>query len=374
MKDLELIRQQEMRNAFRSFNPSLVDNFKAFGFPKYQYGYRHIMRPQSCQDIIDKLNLKSKYPNSHNLDIVDVFSGYGLLSSMINYELKPRKHVIIEDTKENVHIWEERIKYLKDKTGNKENFELFPHNGYNWSTFEKLINEDKVIQPQVKPRDEIHDELLLLGNLTPQKFGESLLAQWIMCSVYQNWLQKYGRIRMICLVPEATAQKFLSGARFPKRNKSAIKRELFTDSKLVGIVESNNDHAIPDGNDFDPNLLVKDQPYLIPSRSILPVGALLAVIEIDPKNIPPMDFDMMEYILQILMYKSTGKLSEALAQLAPGAEIDLAPKIPQEILNKCPRDLLAEEILIIFNAFDKWAFKPSLTDTIGIVQEDTRTF
>jgi len=364
-----------MRKIYRSLNPSLIENFQKVGFPKYQYGYRHIVRPQPCQDIIDKLDLKKKYPNSHNnLDIIDVFSGYGLFSSMINYELKPRKHIIIEDSKENVNIWEERIKYLKEKTGNTENFELYPHNGYNWTTFESLIKKDKIIEPLIKPRDKIHDELLIIGNLTPQKFGESLLAQWIMCSVYHNWLQRYGRIKMVCFVPDTTAQKFLSGPRFPKRNKSAIKRELFTDSKLIGLVESSGDHTIPDGIDFDPNLIIRDQPCLIPSRSILPAGALLAVVEIDPKNLPEMDFDMMEYILQILMYKSTGKLSEALAQLAPGADIDLAPKLSKEILNKCPRDLLAEEILEVFNVFDKWAFKPTLTDTIGIVQEDTRIF
>lgn len=364
-----------MRKVYRSLNPALAENFLKFGFPKYQYGYRHIVRPQPCQEIIDKLNLKKQYPNSNqSLDIIDVFSGYGLFSTMINYELKPRKHIIIEDTKENVQIWEERIRHLKEKTGNAEHFELYPHNGYNWSTFESLIKKDKLIEPKMKPRDKLHDELLIIGNLTPLKFGESLLAQWIMCSVYQNWLQKYGRIKMVCFVPDTTAQKFLSGPRFPKRNKSAIKRELFTDSKLIGLVEASGDHTIPDGNDFDPNLLVKNQPYVIPSRSILPIGALLAVMEIDPKNLPQMDFDMMEYILQILMYKSTGKLSEALAQLAPGADVDLAPKLSQTILNKCPRDLLAEEILEVFKVFDNWAFKPSLTDTIGIVQEDTRTF
>lgn len=360
-------------NKFKSFNPSIAEHFKKIGLPKYQYGHKHIIRPQTCQDILNKLNLQQAYPNSSsNLTIVDVFSGYGLFSTMINYELKPKKHVIIEETKENVNLWEDRIKTLEEITGNKENFVLYPKNGYKWETFDHLI-KDKVIEPTFVTREKVHDELLIVANLTPLKFGESLLAQWIMCSVYQNWLQKYGRVRMLCFTPDATAQKFLSGAHFPKRNKSAIKRELFTDTKLIAITESNETYA-PEGSEYDPNILVKDQPVIIPSKSILPLGGQAALIEILPKQLPMIDFDMLEYIIQILMYRSTGKISEALSQLAPGAESDLASKIPKNILQKSPRDMSPEDIYLVFDVFDKWPFKPSFTDTIGIIQEDTRTF
>ena len=354
----------------RSFNPNLVEVFKELGLPKYQYGYKHIIRPQTCQNLIDKLDLKHHYWNSAKLDIVDVFSGYGMFSTMLNYELKPSTHVIIEDNHDNVEIWKRRIKHLESINGNKENFILYPQNGYNWSTYQDLIDRDKVIEPREKDRSNIHDELLIVGNLTTQKFGESLLAQWIMCSVYQNWLQKYGRVRIVCFVPDTTAQKFMSGCHFPKRNKSAIKREAFSDTKLVGVVES-GDQNYPDGHDYDPNLLVNDQPVLVPSRSILPPSSLLAVLEIKPKVLPDMDFDMFEYLLQILMYKATGKVYNALNQLAPGAEADLAPKIPKHILNSCPRDLTIDEFLLVFKVFDMWPFKPPITDTIALVQEET---
>lgn len=355
-------------------NPALVDYFKKIGFPKYQYGYRHIARPLVCQDILKKLDLKPEYPDLKKLDIIDIFSGFGLFSTMINYQLKPRNHIIVEEGKENVKIWKERIKYLEEKTGNSENFKLYPKNGYNWGTYESMINDDKLISPNHLLRDKPSDELLIIGNLTPLKFGESLLAQWIMCSAYRNWLQKYGRVRMVCFVPDVTAQKFLSGIHFHKRNKSAIKRELFTDSRLIAIVESLNSQFEPDGYEYDPNLLVKDQPVVIPSRAILPPNTLLAVIEIIPKDIPLLDFDLFEYILQILMYRSTGKLSEALLQFSPGALTDLGPKIPSALLNKSPRNISKEEFLFLFDVIDKWAFKPSLVDTLGIIQEETKNF
>ncbi|CUM63619.1 uncharacterized protein PRCAT00001201001 [Priceomyces carsonii] len=352
--------------------PALAEHFKKMGIPKFQYGHKHVIRPAICHEILKKLELKSKYSNSKRLDIIDVFPGYGLFSSILNQELKPNKHIIVEDSKENVEIWKDRIEYLQKETGNEENFILFPKNGFKWETFDEILQK-KIIEPKYESREKVHDELLIVGNLTTQKFGESLLAQWIMCSVYQNWLQKYGRVRMICFIPDVTAQKFWSGAHFNKRNKSAIKRELFTDSHLIAVSEV-SDNLVPNGNDYDPNLIMKDQPYLIPLKSILPVGASLAVVEIVPTNRPDLDFDMLEYILQILMYRSTGKLSDALSQLAPGADIDLIPKIPKEILNKCPRDLLTEEFLLVYDVFNNWAFKPSFTDTIGIFQEDTRTF
>lgn len=356
----------------RSFNPALKSLMKEL--PRYQYGAKHIINPKLCQDVIDKLDLNKKYPNAQNLDIVDVFTGFGMLSTMINFELKPRNHIIIEDGKANLHVWQNRIDALKKLTNNRENFILYPHNGFNWITYDHLINRDRIITPKSLDRTKINDELLIVGNLTSSSFGESLLAQWIMCSVYRNWLQKYGRVRMICIIPEDTAQKFLSGRGFPKRNRSAIKREMFTDTKLISLVANAESGAAPEAHKYDPNVLFNDQPSKILPKSVLPSGALLSVIEIIPKNLELFDVDMLEYILQILMYKSTGRVSESLAQIAPGAEDELAPKLPQELLHKCPRDLTTEEFMSIFNIIDNWAFKPSVSDRIDIMLESSRSF
>lgn len=359
--------------SLRSLNPALLEHFKSSEIPRFTYGFKSVVRALACQSILDKLNLKEKYADlNKHLTIVDIFSGHGLFSSMINYELKPFKHIIIEHMKGYADIWKSRIQELEKKTGNTENFILYPSDGYNWKSYDDLIKRDKVIEPSFKDRNNVHDELLIVGNLSSGKFGESLLAQWIMCSVYQNWLQKYGRVRMVCIVPENTAQKFLAGAYHPKRNKSAIKRELFTDTKLIAISESSIPQIAPDGNDYDPNTLIKDQPIVLSRNTLLPAGGPLAVIEIVPKADTGMNIDTVEYILQIFMYKATGKVRDALAQLAPGAETDLGPLLPETLLEKSPRELQTEEFKHIFEVFDKWPFKPPFYDTIDILQEETR--
>lgn len=359
-------------NVIRSFNPSLAPFMKQL--PRFLYGSKLIVRSRECQEVIDRLDLRKKYPDSQNLDIIDVFTGYGLLSSMINYELKPRKHVVIEAGKANIEEWTKRINHLKETTNNKENFILYPHDGFNWATYNRLIDQDKIVTPRTVDRSKIHDELLIIGNLTSSSFGESLLAQWIMCSVYRNWLQKYGRVRMICVIPEGTAHKFLSGRGFPKRNRSAIKRQMFTDTKLIAITQILEVSSSPEGFKYDPNTLFNDQPYCISSKAILPPGTTLSVIEIEPKDLGLFDVDLLEYVLQILMYKATGRVIDSLAQIAPGAEVELAPKLSPELLEKCPRDLTTDEFMSIFEVVDNWAFKPSIADRIDIVQEDTRTF
>lgn len=359
-------------NQVRSLNPALTKFIKLL--PKLQHGNKHIVNKRACQDIIDRLSLHEKYPRPESLDIVDVFTGFGLFSTMINYELKPRNHVIIENGKANITEWTNRINHLKLETGNRENFVLYPHNGFNWSTYHNLIERDKLITPQPVDRTKVNDELLIIGNLTSSSFGESLLAQWIMCSVYRNWLQKYGRVRMLCMIPDETAAKFLSGKCYHKRNKSAIKRELFTDTKLVAVALEGDSPSGPDGCRFDPNCLFQDQPYRITNKSILPLGASLSVIEIVPKDLEVFDVDLLEYLLQTLMYRATSVVGDSLAHISPGADDALSPLIPKDILQKSPRDLTTDDIMLMFKHLNQWPFKPTAADMFDIMQDDSRVF
>ena len=66
--------------------------------------------------ILDKLDLKSKYDGS-KLDIVDVNPGYGLFSTMLNYELKPRNHILIENKERCVTSLSSIINKLVEETG-----------------------------------------------------------------------------------------------------------------------------------------------------------------------------------------------------------------------------------------------------------------
>lgn len=359
----------------RSLNPRLVPHFDAIPRSSHQYGFKNIVSAAACQQIIDRLNLKQKYPNSQGkLNVVDIFSGYGLLSSMINYELKPKSHIIIDGTKENQKIWTNRMSYLEKTTDNAENFKYYNLDGHAWETYDQIFKKDKAIELEPQPRDHVCDELLIVGNISSGKFGESLFAQWIMCCAYQNWLQRYGRVRMILLVRESTTMKFLAGPNFPKRNRAALKRDMFTDVKLIAVSDTQVDSIGTAGEGFDPNLLIREQPLILTGSSVLPVGGDLSVVEVIPKHIPALDVNAVEYLTQVFMYKASNTVKESFNILAPGAEEDLGSQLPLEILNKTARQLSREDLLAIYEVYNNWAFKPSYEDTINFFAEETRNF
>lgn len=360
----------------RSFNPVLSANFKSIPRSSHQYGFKNIIKEQACQLVLDHLKLPQKYPSSKgNLDIIDVFSGYGMLSTMINYELQPRNHIIIDDTKDNKQVWEKRISFLEKNTGNKEKFQYFHMDGHAWETYDTLINKSKVLTPSIQPKTQIHDELLIVANLTSNKMGESLFAQWIQCCACGNWLQKYGRVRMLLLLREATTMKFLAGPGFSKRNRTALKRDVYTDSKLIAISDAQLESGGVPGDVFDPNLLVKDQPIILPTTSVSPHGGDLSIVEVLPRgDLAGLDINAMDYLAQILMYRSLNAVEEGLAAIAPGAAEDLGPKLPKEILLKLSRQLTREDAIKIHDAYNNWAFKPSYEETMNFFADETRLF
>lgn len=355
----------------RSFNPIFTAHFKQVLPPRLLYGFKNIVSPDACQPIIDKLDLKSKYPNaSQSLDIIDVNPGCGLLSTMINHELEPKNHLIIENSPGNIEDWKQRIEISKNDNEGKENFILSTKSGFHWETYTTLIEKEKVISPNFKSRDNISDELLIIGNLTHTSFGESLLAQWIMCSAYKNWLQKYGRVKMICSVFDNTAMKFISGPKFAKRNRSSVKREIMTDTKLIAITDAlshNAEKDQPAGFGYDPNKIFEDQPCIINGRSISPAKQVLTVIEIDPKNVPDFDVGLLDYVLESIFSKKSSSVAANFHLIGPGAERDLLPLVPEELRSKIVKDLTGDEALAILDIVDKWPFKPLEVERMGVL-------
>lgn len=359
-----------MSLAPRSFNPALQKVFKGI-LPRFQYGFKHLAHPLSIQKVIDKLDLKSKYPNGSKLDIIDINSSYGLFSAMVNYELKPRKHVIIEAGLENKKLWEDRIELLEETTQNAENFVLYPHSGYEWSTYQDLITRDKIVSPTIQSRDKIHDELLIIANSSVPSYGESLFAQWIMCCLYRNWLQKYGKVRMVCCIPDLTAMKFFLLQGFSKRNKSAVKLDLFTKSKLIAIT-SNVDPRAPDGEGYDPRRILQDDPVLVPCEHTIPQNKACAIVEIVPTDYGLKKVDYIDHVIKSLYFHGAHKVAGSLQYLGPAAYEDLSPVLSPEILEKTSRQLTFEEWDSIITAFLNWPFKPTAEEVLDIVKGDAR--
>ncbi|KAF3991059.1 hypothetical protein FT663_01819 [Candidozyma haemuli var. vulneris] len=355
--------------SFRSFNPALKKHFAELPRPKFNYGYQHFVTPQACQQIIDKLRLKEKYPNSKgNLDVIDIHSGRGMLSTMINYELKPRKHLVIEHRPDFARAWQERMKLLESETKNAENFIFAPLDGYSWATYDELVGENKALSPSFQPRSKVHDELLIVGNVASTN-GESLFAQWLMCIAYKNWLHKYGRVRTILTSSDYTLKKFLAGPSYKKRNKTAAKRAMFSETSLVAMTEGAQGTCTSEG--YDPRLVIENQPALLPRNSTLPQGSTIGVAEFVPREITDdYNVDEIDYMTQSMSFRPNDPVSDSIKQLAPGAAIDLPPLLPDEILKKTFKELTAEDLWTMYNVYKTWAFKPTYEEMIHVHLEE----
>ncbi|CAH6718484.1 mitochondrial transcription factor 1 [[Candida] jaroonii] len=353
--------------SLRSLNPIL----KGFRPTPVSLGLtKNFLEPQYPQLLLDKLDLKSKYPEaSKSLEVVDIYSGNGYFSSMLNYDLKPKNHVMLETSMAALKSFHQ-LREVLNKDPYKSTDLTFDHhylNGFKWEIYTDIVNNG-IISPKTKPRNRIHDELLIFANLASCPGGEALFAQWMMCSAHQNWLQKYGRVRMIFIIPEVSARKFLSKPYSRFRNRTAIKLELFTDTKLIAINESNGTTHQPDGCDYDVNVLLKDQPIILPSYSLYPANRF-AVVEVIPKENIDIDIPTLEYVTQILLFRKATPLRESLAYLGPGAEEFLIPRLGH-LLHKTVRELTSDEVKEVIEQFDLWPFKPSLEEMITINREE----
>ncbi|KAI5953985.1 MTF1 [Candida margitis] len=343
----------------RSYNPSLKKFFDKL--PRFTYGKSQLKNPAACQQVLDKLNLKGQY-NSSNLDIIDATPGFGLFSAMLNHELKPKNHILLDRNDETVRSWHKKIQTLQNSTGNQENFKIIDRDPFSWETYSNLYKKGILPPTKFQSFDKIHDELLIVANWTGTK-DESTIAQWIGCCSYRNWLMKYGKVRMVLFVPSSTAMKFLSEPGFKKRNRTALKRDLYTDSRLIAIGEESE--IIGEG--YDPRVLVRDQPVVIDKSSFIRNSAA-AVVEISPGRYTGDVIANIEHLLSGIFVTSSS-LRESLPKLAAGAEY-LCNYIPDEVLNKKAIEFTTEDIITIANAYEDWPFKPSIEETFDIGEED----
>lgn len=347
-------------NKLRSLNPALLEPGKFLS--RYAPGFD--VTAADAQAIIDKLDLKRHYPDGSRLDIIETNPGRGFLTSMLNYELKPRNHILLTSNMRLNEAWKKTIEELNSKTKNVENFRLFFKTPYQWSSYRFLVDED-VIHPKTIPMYKDHDELLIVGNWTDAR-GESMIAQWIHCVGNGNWLMRYGKVRMILAMPLATAQKFFCDPGFVKRARSAFKRDFVTESKVIAI---GNDTNIL-GKGYDPRVLYRDQPLIIDKR-LNKKPANFAVVEMIPNGRKWEELgDMIYLLLPIFMYRKQ-PLKECLFTMGPGAEY-MMDSIPQEVLEKRPRDFTPDDMLHLLQAYQDWPFKPPISDIVaeGNASED----
>lgn len=301
--------------------------------------------------IFDKLKLKQQY-NTQNLKILDLYAGPSVQSVLLNDYLKPKQHLIMESRPKFVQFAQ---KYIQDYNG----IQLANLDPYEWASYDKIIKEDKLFLPTTQPRTDIHNEFLICANVTDVKM-KGLVLQWIDCIPNENWLMKFGRVKILLWLPTVTAAKMLAPVGFKNRHRWSLVTETVTDTKLVAVTDAK---AL---DDFDPDLLAKWDPVvcqddrnIFQAKNTSEKGSS-CLLDITPKMVD-MNADVWNYVAkQLLILKST-PLRKALSSLGHGAPeyfVDII-KDPK-LLDKFPSQLTAEEMMYLVNIFDNWPFKPNI--------------
>ncbi|CCF56636.1 hypothetical protein KAFR_0B03390 [Kazachstania africana CBS 2517] len=320
------------------------------GFPRIKYFYhsRYLVNPKIYDKIFDRLDLKKTYGDCKRLKVLDLYPGPLTQSIVFNKRYNPQQHVLMESRPSFVeHI---RSTLKEDNSA----FQLSELDPYDWKSYIKIMEETEQFVPATQNRNYIHDKFFVMANVTEKKH-EGLLMQWFNCLGVGNWIQKYGRVKMLVWMPTSTAAKLLAKPSTKLRAKCSVVCEAYSISNLIAL--SN----VQDFKQFDKDTLEKSSPVVLEEHDIVPEsGASIALMEIDPleHNIA---CDEWDYVTKHLMILKKTPFNDAVESLGHGARDYFRGKIANEaFMKRHPITFTAEEFKYLTSIFSNWPFKPDI--------------
>lgn len=310
---------------------------------KKSFARRHVQNYDLCKAAVDKLGLADYY-RGKNTTLIDAYPGAGVWSAALNEAVQPKKHVLLEPV---VTL----NKYLRPLVPELDSVTLRSEDPFRWRTFTELADAG-VYTPINYPRDQpgVNPHLLYTANLTSTQ-GEQLCVQYLNCMLNRNWLQRYGRVRLLLWVRQSTAIKVLGLVGSKQRQRVSVQSQACAVSTVAIAPE---DHPIPG---FDTLVTCKPSDWFLERGSI---SGQVVLLQMDPAPNTIEHVDAFEYVIRSLFVLRQRPLIEALGNLGPGAPQDLAPRLAPEILTKTPADMSMDEIYAVVEAFAKWPFKPDI--------------
>ncbi|CCH45504.1 Mitochondrial replication protein MTF1 [Wickerhamomyces ciferrii] len=239
------------------------------------------------------------------------------------------------------------------------NFDLQLKNPYTWTDYIHLTDGTRVLDPGYQTRDKLHSNFLFTGLI----HNEALVMQFLSCMANQNWLQRFGNVKMLLWIPNSSAVKIMARPDTRERAKCSVVRETFCDAKLI---------ATPDDEkslkSFNNNLLSNDDPIIFNPKSFSKASKY-TLIEFNPKD-HDLDAFAWDYVVKQLMASRNTPLDKSLNHLGPAAADFFVTKIPLNLLGKVPKNLTSEEFKFLLEVFQSWPFKPdSLLETVSFGKE-----
>ncbi|CDR44367.1 CYFA0S14e02278g1_1 [Cyberlindnera fabianii] len=306
-----------------------------------------LTNPKIATKIADSLNYNY---NGKDLSILDVYSGNMLMSCALHNALRPNQHLLLEPRLAfSKHIDDHITSLSSSDSTSSHTMEHLKLNPFNWSTYLELTDpKTGILQPGKETRDHIHSKLLMTGYI----HEEGLLMQWLACMGNQNWIQRFGNVRMLLWVPEASAIKVLAGAGAAARHKCSLVRETFSDTRLLATTDTPK--LAKDA--FDKTTLREGKTLVIDADDFS--GSPMSLLEINPKDHSIEDVYSWDFVTKNLMILRTKTVAESVRNLGAGAGEYFDDKLPRELMKKRVKDLVADDFVHITRVFDLWAFKP----------------
>ncbi|CAR22842.1 RNA polymerase specificity factor [Lachancea thermotolerans CBS 6340] len=326
---------------------------------QHYYGFRYLLNPGVHEKIFDKLDLPQTYQDTSKLKVLDLYPGPGQHSAIFHNRFKPLQHVLMDARPD-------FVKHLRGLSSTQnDSFQLYGKDPYEWQSYTDLIDVEKKFVPSKRSLDSIHDEFLVLANLTGM-VGEGLFMQWLACVGNRNWLHRFGRVKMLVWVLESTAMKILARPGDQLRSKCSVVADTFTDTKLVATMETKNLHK------FGQGVIDSHKPVLFPENDVwMPSGKPISLLEVNPSK-HNIDLDNFDYVTKHLLILRSTPLCEAFESLGHGGRDYFTTVIKdKKFLRKCPKELTSSEFLMITEAFVNWPFKPDIyMDFIDVFQDN----
>lgn len=149
--------------------------------------------------------LQDFYRESENLTIVDAYAGYGWFSTALYNTLRPKKLILMDPFMYAKPALQKMVEHDPKRVTHST---LDP---YHWRSFYPIY-EDVPKRYNNADRSEVSRDFLFVANLA-YSGGESLMYQYLLCVLHQNWLQRYGRVRMLVWMCSSGAEKLTHGQR-----------------------------------------------------------------------------------------------------------------------------------------------------------------
>ncbi|GMM35518.1 RNA polymerase specificity factor [Saccharomycopsis crataegensis] len=356
-----------------SVHPDRLFSKEFFRKMVWKYNFSHLIDIDAYHQIFDKAKLKKMYKEPEKLNVLHLYSPQGALPSALQSYLHPRNQIVMDPFPKCRAFYQKHLFPLVKKYNEKVddahryNLKICVENPYKWESYHNFFNKESFI-PEEQSDDHIHTNFLVTCNYT-NSFGEQLAVQHLNTFGNRNWIQKYGRVRMLSLLDPASAGKFFGYQRGKiLRNRMTVQAQAYADAKLLAVSRNGLSH-------FPEEFIEKSNPVILEKDQFLSASDSMAVVDFQPKKVPTdVNLDEFDYITKTLLVTKI-PLKESIDLLGFGAsEFFLNEPDFKPFMDKSARDLSAEEFFKLTKLFGYWPFRPDVMLTfedIGGRIEDT---